>query len=78
MLVNSTLTPCNSCVISWTRYKIYQPSFQARYIHFFSHETEQNLQHAYPWQNLDAASLKWLPLLFIMVSRHTPLCSCSR
>jgi hypothetical protein len=53
---------------SWTRYKIYQPSFQARYIHFFSHETEQNLQHAYPWQNLDAASLKWLPLLFIMVS----------
>ena len=56
---------------SWTRFHIYQPDFQSRYISFFSHESSSSRHHSdapYPYRNLDASGLKWLPLLFIMVS----------
>ncbi|KAL7415858.1 hypothetical protein BDY24DRAFT_380316 [Mrakia frigida] len=60
--------------IDWTRFHIYQPDFQARYISFFSHESSSSRNHSeapYPFRNLDAAGLKWLPLLFIMMAIAT-------
>ncbi|CDZ97052.1 Transcription factor domain, fungi [Phaffia rhodozyma] len=61
--------------IDWTRYKIFQDSFQTRYISFFSHETSSTYYHppekGYPYRNLDVGGLKWLPLLFIMMAIAT-------
>lgn len=69
-----TSPPALFSLASWTRFHIYQPDFQSRYISFFSHESSSSRNHSdapYPYRNLDASGLKWLPLLFIMMAIAT-------
>lgn len=52
---------------SWTRYKLNKPSFMKRYESFFD-----SLGRNPSSPRIDAETLKWLPLMFIVVSL-TPL-----
>jgi len=48
---------------SWTRYKLNKPSFMRRYETFFD-----SLARNPSSPRIDAEILKWLPLMFIVVS----------
>jgi hypothetical protein len=48
---------------SWTRYKLNKPSFMRRYETFFD-----GLGRNPSSPRIDAETLKWLPLMFIVVS----------
>jgi hypothetical protein len=48
---------------SWTRYKLNRPAFFRKYVKFFEHLDQQPENPP-----LDADMLKWLPLMFIVVS----------
>ena len=53
-------------VSSWTRYKINKASFEIRYDSFF-----ESINRNPTNPRVDAETLKWLPLLFIVVSLPT-------
>ena len=48
---------------SWTRYKINRPSFMRRYTTFYDSMGRNPTS-----PKVDAETLKWLPLMFIVVS----------
>ena len=52
--------------LSWTRYKLNKPSFMKRYEIFFD-----SLSRNPSSPRVDAEILKWLPLMFIVVSPNT-------
>lgn len=52
--------------IDWTRYKINRPMFMQRYNAFFD-----SIQHCPSNPHIDAETLKWLPLMYILLAIAT-------